>query len=421
VKKSRLTILSGELRDSVAMALAAVAAHKLRSVLTLLGVLVGVFSIIAVMTALRVMEGRIETQISQLGSQTLMIRKWPAIFFSRPEGIEKIRRRKNLTLRQCQQVQEKSTRAASIGIQSSLWSGEVQTGRAGSSPEVQLLGETPGSFSARNWNLAEGRILADVDVAGARDVCVLGHSLATNLFPSASPLGERVKIDGINYLVVGLLESQGASLSGDQDNFAVIPITTGLNRYGNDRRRTLDLLVQAPNAAGYEACREEAQGLMRAVRKVAPGDPDDFEILSNDSMITQFNSFTLVLRLGVALISSVALLAAGVGIMNIMLVSVTERTREIGIRRAIGAKKRSIMAQFILEAVVLCELGGAIGVALGILGGNGAAWYFHFPPAIPFDWVVIGLAICSAVGVIFGSYPAWKAANLDPIESLRYE
>ena len=148
---------------------------------------------------------------------------------------------------------------------------------------------------------------------------------------------------------------------------------------------------------------------------------DDFESFSNDSLISQFDNFTRAVRIGVAVISSIALLAAGIGIMNIMLVSVTERTREIGIRRAIGAKKRNIMTQFIIEAVVLCEVGGLIGVVLGILGGNGVAIYFKVPPVIPFDWIALGLALCSVVGIVFGTYPAYKAANLDPIESLRYE
>ncbi len=143
--------------------------------------------------------------------------------------------------------------------------------------------------------------------------------------------------------------------------------------------------------------------------------------ISNDSLIEQFKTFTRAVRIGVAVVSSIALLAAGVGIMNIMLVSVTERTREIGVRRAIGAKRRNIMAQFIMEAVVLCEVGGVIGVVLGILGGNVLAWFMKVPPAIPVDWIVLGLVLCSVVGIVFGTYPAWKAANLDPIESLRYE
>jgi putative ABC transport system permease protein len=417
----RGSLLLAEIRESFSMAIAAVTAHKLRSALTLLGVLIGVFSIIVVMTALRVLQGRIEANISSLGSDTFMIAKWPAVFFTPPEGIEKIRRRKNITFQQGLRFQEKITLARSVGIQARFWAGEIQTAHAKTAPDVRLFGETPGSFSARNWTLADGRILSDIDVQGVRDVCVLGNNLATNLFPSTSPIGEKLKIDGINYTVIGVLEPQGNSQGGDQDNFAVVPITTGLNRYGGSWWRSLQILVQAPDQSGYEACVEEATGVLRAIRKVRPGDPNDFEILSNDSMIAQFNSFTFALRIGVAVISSIALLAAGIGIMNIMLVSVTERTREIGIRRAIGARKRNIMAQFIMEAIVLCEIGGVIGVVLGILGGNCLAWYMSTPPAIPVDWIILGLMICSLVGIIFGTYPAYKAANLDPIESLRYE
>jgi len=216
------------------------------------------------------------------------------------------------------------------------------------------------------------------------------------------------------------LESKGAAAGGDQDNFAVVPLTTVLNRYGR-WNRSLDILVQARDRASYDATVDEVRGAMRAIRKVPPGKDDDFEVESNDSIIKQFKDFTRSVRIGVMLVSSIALLAAGVGIMNIMLVSVTERTREIGIRRAIGAKKRNIMIQFIMEAVTLCEVGGAVGVIFGIIGGNLLAMFLKLPPSIPVNWVIIGLAMCSVVGVIFGTYPAWKAANLDPIESLRYE
>ena len=229
-----------------------------------------------------------------------------------------------------------------------------------------------------------------------------------------------MKLNGINYSVIGVLEPRGGTLGGDQDNFAVMPLTTGLNRYGRTWR-SLSILVQARDQASYDDTVEQVRGVLRTVRKVPPGKEDDFEIFSNDSLIGQFNSFTLTVRYGVAVVSCIALLAAGIGIMNIMLVSVTERTREIGIRRAVGAKKRNIMTQFIMEAVVLCEVGGVLGVALGILGGNATAFFLKMPPALPLDWAVIGLVICSVVGIIFGTYPAYKAANLDPIESLRYE
>lgn len=200
----------------------------------------------------------------------------------------------------------------------------------------------------------------------------------------------------------------------------MVPLTTGLNRFGR-WNRSLSILVQARSQDAYDDTVEQVRGILRVVRKVPPGKEDDFEIFSNDSMISQFNTFTKAVRIGVSAVSSIALLAAGIGIMNIMLVSVTERTREIGIRRAVGAKKRNILTQFIMEAIVICEVGGAIGVLLGILGGNATAYLLKLTPVIPVDWMFIGLIICSIVGIIFGTYPAFKAANLDPIESLRYE
>ncbi|MEI6568730.1 MAG: ABC transporter permease, partial [Verrucomicrobiota bacterium] len=310
--------------------------------------------------------------------------------------------------------------ARSVGIETTFWGGQVETQYKKTAPNVQLFGETPGSFVARNWIPEEGRLLLDMDVDNARDVCVLGNSLATDVFPNINPVGHRIKINGINYTVVGVLEKKGGSLGGDQDNFVIVPVTTGLNRFGR-WNRSLNLLVQARDQASYEDTVEQVRGIMRVARKVPPGGDDDFEIFSNDSLISQFNSFTLAVRVGVAVISSISLLAAGVGIMNIMLVSVTERTREIGIRRAIGAKKRNIMTQFIMEAVVICEVGGIMGVILGILGGNATSYFLKLAPVVPLDWAALGLVICSIVGIVFGTYPAYKAANLDPIESLRYE
>jgi putative ABC transport system permease protein len=415
-----VTILIAEFRESLRMALTAVAAHKLRSALTLLGVLVGVFSIVAVMTAMRVMQTVVESELSQLGDQTFMVRKFPAILFTMPEGIEKIRRRKNITLQEGRRLMDNVTLAKGIGVESYFWAGQIQTRYKRTAPDVRLYGETPGSFPARNWVVQVGRGIAEADVEGARDVCVLGNSLARTIFPVGSAVGERVKIDGLNYTVVGVLQAKGGSLGGDQDKFAVIPLTTGLNRFGYIWR-SMTILVQARDRASYDACVEEVRGNLRIIRKVPPGEEDTFEVASNDSLIAQFRAFTLTVRVGVAVVSSIALLAAGIGIMNIMLVSVTERTREIGIRRAVGAKKRNIMTQFIIEAIVLCEIGGVIGVLCGILGGNSTAWFFKLDPVIPLDWMVLGLFVCSVIGVIFGTYPAFKAANLDPIESLRYE
>ena len=420
MNKISITLIS-EWRESFRMAVGAIAAHKLRSCLTLLGVLVGVFSIIVVMTAMRVLQNNIEGQLSSLGNSTFMIRKWPTLIFNGSNAqFEKYRRRKPLSYEEGRKLEDKAALPLNVGMELSVWSGEIQTRYKKSAPNVRLYGETPGSFPAHNWNLADGRVLFATDVDSARNVCVLGAGLATNIFPNCSPIGEKVKIDGINYSVIGVLEPKGSALGGDQDNFAAVPLTTALNRYGHTWS-SLNLLVQARDAASYEATVDETRALLRNARKVPPTEDDDFEIISNDSLIQQFKSFTATVRIGVAVISSIALLAAGIGIMNIMLVSVTERTREIGIRRAIGAKKRNVMVQFIMEAVVLCEVGGAVGVVLGILGGNLLAVVMKLPAVVPVDWICLGLGICSIVGIVFGTYPAWKAANLDPIESLRYE
>jgi putative ABC transport system permease protein len=380
-----------EIKESFLMALGALVAHKLRSALTLLGVLVGVFSIIVVMTAMRVLQQNIERELSGLGSQTFQVQKWPGAYFGGPEGFEKFWRRPQLTLAHGHQVQERATLARHVGIERNFWAGEASSRYDKSPPGVPLHGVTPGTFPARNWTVAEGRQLTEADVDGAHTVCVLGAGLARTLFPFGSPLGDSVKLDGINYNVVGVLESRGASLGSDQDNFAVMPLTTGLNRYGSVGH-SVSILVQARDAASYDDTVEQVRGLLRALRKVTPGQEDDFEIFSNDSLIAQFASFTA-----------------------------TVRTREIGIRRAVGARKRNIIMQFILEAVVLCEIGGAIGVVLGILAGNATALFLKVPPTIPFDWIAVGLLLCSLVGIIFGTYPAVRAANLDPIESLRYE
>ena len=413
-------IWKGEVRESFSMALNAIRAHKLRSALTLLGVVVGVFSIIGVMTAVRVLQTNIEKDFQEMGANTFAIQKWPGVYFGGEEGFEKFWRRKNLTLQQGRLLQDKATLPKFIGIEDEFWAGEVISKYARTPPNVRLTGGTPGTFPTKNLVIAECRPISESDVDAAHDVCVLGAKLADVLFPNGSALGERIKLNGINYTVIGVLESKGASLGGNQDNFAMIPITTGQNRYGR-MWRSITILVQAEDQASYEDTLEQVRGIMRGIRKVRPGEIDDFELFSNDSMIAQFREFTLKVRAGVGIVSSIALLAAGVGIMNIMLVSVTERTKEIGIRRAIGAKKRNILTQFVMEAVVLSEVGGLIGVICGVLAGNVAAYFLKVPPVVPIDWTIFGLVICSLVGIVFGTYPAYKAANLDPIESLRYE
>src|SRR6185295_13366528 len=315
MKFRRPTMLLAEVKESCTMALGAIASHKLRSSLTLLGVLVGVFSIIVTMTAMRVLKANIEREISQLGAQSFAVRKWPAIYFGGPEGFEKYWRRQNITLAHGKLVEEKATLAESVGVEGFFWGGQIETRYQKTPPTVQLLGETPGSFPARGWVVEEGRGLSETDVDNARDVCVLGNALAKSVFPFGSAVGERLKINGFNYAVIGVLAAKGGAIGGEQDNFAVVPVTTALNRVGR-WARSLTILVQARDAASYDDTAEQVRGIMRVARKVKPGAEDDFELFSNNSLISQFDSFTMAVRIGVSVISSIALIAAGIGIMN---------------------------------------------------------------------------------------------------------
>jgi len=412
-------MIGPEYRECFSMALHSLAAHKLRSLLTMFGILVGVFSIIVVMTTIRILQQNIEAELSQLGASTFRVQRWPALQVNTSRADrEKYARRKDLTYKMGLELAAKATLAQSVGFEESFTSKAAFSRHEKTNPNVSLIGVTPKTFAAKNWIVEQGRGFIAGDIDRARRVCVLGNELAGKLFPRSNPVGDEIKFDGVSYAVVGVLESKGGSLGGNQGNFIAVPMTTGLQRYGT--RRSISYLVQASSQATLDDTIDQVRAILRTLRKVEPNDADDFEVLSNDSLVTQFRSITMAVRLGAALVSSIALIVAGIGIMNIMLVSVTERTREIGIRRAIGAKRKNILIQFILEAVAVCQIGGMAGILLGVLAGNYVALMLKLPPSIPLDWTLIGLGVCSLVGVIFGTYPAYKAANLDPIAALRH-
>jgi putative ABC transport system permease protein len=223
---------------------------------------------------------------------------------------------------------------------------------------------------------------------------------------------------GVRYKIIGTIKPKGG-LFGNQDRYFIIPITTFFERFG--KNRSIHIMVQSDSRENFDQVQDNVIGILRAQRNVPPGEENDFAIFSNDSMIREFNEATAMVKLGTVAIAAVALLAAGIGIMNIMLVSVTERTREIGIRKAVGATRRSIVAQFLSEAVVISVLGGLIGIALGLIAGNILAIMLEIEPVIQLGWIAGGIASCCFIGVGFGTYPAWKASNLDPIDALRYE
>lgn len=285
---------------------------------------------------------------------------------------------------------------------------------------VYLYGGSQGSLRALNAFIGDGRDLTQQDIDNYRRVVILGMDAVDQLFPFEDPLGKAISIDGIDFNIIGVLERRGELFGQSQDNYVIIPMTIYLQRYA-DSRSSLAITVEAQSAELYDKTMDEAIGVLRAIRKVEPGIENDFEVSSNAELIETFSSFTAGVKLFALAVSVIALVVAGIGIMNIMLVSVTERIKEIGIRKAIGATRRDILTQFLAEAVFLSQFGGIVGVLLGLAGGNLVAMLLNVPAKIPFDWVIIGLVVCSVIGIGFGIYPAYKAAKLDPIDALRYE
>ncbi len=409
-----------ELRESLMMALHALRTNKLRSILTLLGIAVGVFSIIGVMTAMGVLLSTIENGMAALGVNTFQIQKYPMFQNHDPKEWAKLRNRKKITYEQAMRIKESASLAMAVGVFVFGDDKVVSTPQGlKTNPNVSLSGRDIDGFTANSWTIGDGRLYSIGELDAAKRVAVVGEGIVKKLFPRVDPIGQTIRIDGKEFQIVGVVAPKGNMLGGDGDNFVVIPLTTFFNIYGKDQN--VSIKVVSFDSESLEECIEQVGGILRTVRHVPPGAEDDFYIWTNDSVMKQFNDMTKYVRLGIMIVSAIALLAAGVGIMNIMLVSVTERTREIGVRKAVGARRTHVLTQFVLEAVLISELGGAVGILVGILAGNIVAVLLNVSPVIPWDWTAIGFGACSTIGIVFGVYPAWKAANLDPIESLRYE
>jgi putative ABC transport system permease protein len=407
-----------DFRETIGMALAALKANKLRAFLTLLGVAIGVFSFIGVMTAISVLQDTIVSSFNMLGSNTLHVQKYPAMQHG-PDTRMKYRNRKDITVEQGLYVREHSKLAEHVCVETSQWGQQIQYRNKKTNPNINISGTTPEILYTENRTIADGRMFNENELQYARNVLILGPGVVSFLFPTENPVGKVVRLQGAEFTVVGVAEAKGGIFGGNADSYAAMPLTTFLNYFG--KTRWVGIQAKAADQSVYDAMADEVIGLLRTVRKVPPGEENDFEILSNETLISEVNNMTFLIRIGTGAVSAIALLAAGIGIMNIMLVSVTERTREIGVRKAIGATKTSILRQFLIEAIVICQVGGLIGIVIGLGGGNLVALLLKIPPVLPVGWALLGLAVTTLIGVIFGVYPAWKAANLDPIDALRYE
>ncbi|MBU1097168.1 MAG: ABC transporter permease [Bacteroidetes bacterium] len=411
-----------KLFEIIAVAVNSLRINKLRSTLTILGIVVGIFSIISISTVIAMLQTSIEDGVSALGKNTFQIQKWPSINTGSAEERALIRNRRNISVEEYYRLQHKlKDDALLVGGELWRWGRTLKYGNEQTNPNVNLSGCTPEAFPNNNWVVEFGREFNQNEVESAAKLIILGKDIADKLFDDLDPIGQEIWMDGRKYKVLGVLESQGAVFGQSQDNFAVIPINTFLAYYGSDRNNSVNITIQSYDKAGYDKLIEITEGYFRTIRKVPPGEPNDFEIRSNEQMLKQINEMTAGVRIGAFSIAAIALLAAGIGIMNIMLVSVTERTKEIGIRKSIGAKRSNILVQFLVESITLSILGGIVGIVFGVSIGNWVGSLMNATAVIPMDWVGVGVSLCVIIGVIFGTYPAYKAANLDPIEALRYE
>jgi putative ABC transport system permease protein len=397
------------------LAFASLRSNKLRSSLTVLGIAVGVFSVIGVMTLIGGIRSSFESGLNMLGVNSFQVTKYPPF-----SDWTRYRNRRDITYPLAARFKDLMEDSARVSLQIGRGGRTVIYKDKRTNPNVVLAGTDENFINARNFEIADGRNLGIDDVEYGRPVCLVGNDVIKRIFPNGDAVGKLIRIESQNYTIVGVLGPKGAMFGGNQDNFVITPITRYLMNYGR-QWRSIGINVQASSQEELPAAQEKAIGMMRLVRGLKPEDVNDFDIFSNESLIEAFNKIADVVAAGALVISAIALLASGVGVMNIMLVSVTERTKEIGIRKSIGAKKQNILLQFLAEAVALSLIGGIAGVIIGVGGGNVIALFMNTVVSIPWLWVGIGMGVCGGIGIVFGLYPAWKAAALDPIEALRYE
>jgi putative ABC transport system permease protein len=406
------------------MSLRSILSNKLRSTLTLVGIVAGVASIIAVMTAIAVVQSTMEKEMSVLGTQVFQVQKWPAGFHSDADR-RKAMRRPPITVENAEAIREQVQSADLVG--SELWDfGFVAEYRGErTNPNLTICGGTPEYPPNNTHYVGLGRNISPMDVRNHRSVAVIGYAIGQKLFPFVDPIGKTFRLDGRKYEIVGVFDEKKSAFGSGYDNYVLIPITTYVDIYGMIGRggfeRSVNVTVRAKTPQLVEDAMEETRQVLRRERRVQPNEEDNFEFFSSASLITEFNKTTKGVKIAAFVIGIIALVVAGIGIMNIMLVSVTERTKEIGIRKSLGAKPKSIMTQFLLEAVILCNIGGMVGVLAGFGLGNVVTLFTSFDVNVPLEWAVIGLVFCSAVGIIFGFLPAVRASRLHPVDALRYE
>jgi putative ABC transport system permease protein len=406
-----------KLIEAFKLALQSLWANKLRSILTLIGVVMGVASVIMVITLVNGANRYVSTKLSGYGADVFTITRFPSVIFSAEEYLS-YQKRKIIRIEDYEAIKEGCSDCTEVGAMLNKSTNVVANGH--SSDNTSVRGYTWTMLSLNNIDIALGRGFTPADDEHATKNVIIGYDIVDNLLGEGDPIGKEIRVDGIPYTIIGVGDRQGKTLGQSQDNWVAIPITTYQQIYGyND---SVDVYARTGgNAQVMERAEDQVRVLMRTRRHDAPGKPDDFDLETNDTFLDIWKQISSLFAWVVLGLASIALVVGGVVIMNIMLVSVTERTREIGVRKALGAKQRDVLMQFLIESASLALVGGAFGVLGGILVGKIITLVVGFPTAVPIWAIFLGLILAGAVGIFFGVYPASKAARLDPVVALRAE
>ena len=402
------------------VALRALAINKLRSLLTMLGIIIGVGAVIVMIAVGSGAQARVEEQIRSLGSNLLLI-----LSGATTSGGVRMGFGSNLTLTEDdaaaipREIPEVTAAPALRGTAQIVWGNQNWS--------TIIFGVTPEYLEVRQWEIAAGRSFDATDMAGAAKVCLIGQTVARQLFGGVDPVGQSIRVRRVPFTVIGVLESKGQSMMGhDQDDLILMPLSTARKRVLGvgtlaKQRSVGTIWVKVPEGNDMKAAEEQVRALLRQRHRLQPGQDDDFSLRNLEEVAAAQEASSRVLALLLAAVASVSLVVGGIGIMNIMLVSVTERTREIGLRRAVGARTRDILGQFLVEAVTLSLIGGLAGILLGVGAAYAIAQFAGWRIVLSPDAVILAVAFAFAIGVFFGFYPARKAAYLNPVEALRFE
>jgi putative ABC transport system permease protein len=403
--------------EAFKLALQSLWANKLRTILTLIGVVMGVASVIMVITLVQGANRYVSTKLTGYGADVFTVSRMSSVIFSADDYF-KFQKRKIVRIEDYQAIRDECRECSEVGALLNKSTNVVFNGH--SSNNTSVRGYTWTMLSLNNIDIALGRGFTPADEDHGTHDAIVGYDIVDNLIGDSDPLGKEIRVDGIPYTIVGVGDRQGKTLGQSQDNWVAVPISTYQQTYGYNDSLTIYARANG-NAEVMERAKDDVRVLMRTRRHDAPGAPDDFELETNDTFLDIWKQISSLFATVVLGLASMALVVGGVVIMNIMLVSVTERTREIGVRKALGARQRDVLLQFLIESGTMSVMGGAIGVVCGVGVGKLITLVVGFPTSVPLWAVLLGLLLAGAVGIFFGVYPASKAAKLDPVVALRAE